>query len=317
MEITASYLPHKGDPVQRARELAGHLQKSDLYRDYRTAFETTTGLPLGLRAAGSFQPALQGSRLTNPFCALMAARNKSCAACLQLQQRVEESATTEGKTVECFAGLQESAVPIRVGENTIAYLHTGQVLAKAPTQARFQKVAQEIVASDPQADVSGLRAAYLRTRVMTRKQYESVVRLLGIFAQHLSARSNQIAVQETTSEIPAIARARAYIAEHHAEEFSLIDVARAVNTSPFYFCKLFRKSTGLTFTDYVARVRIEAVKQALLNPHTRVSEAAFAAGFQSLSQFNRVFRRIAGESPSDYRDRIHGPQHGASLAHAA
>jgi AraC-like DNA-binding protein len=53
-------------------------------------------------------------------------------------------------------------------------------------------------------------------------------------------------------------------------------------------------------------VRVETVKQLLLNPHKRVSEAAYEAGFQSLSQFNRVFRRIVGEAPSDYRDGLHG-----------
>ena len=46
----------------------------------------------------------------------------------------------------------------------------------------------------------------------------------------------------------------------------------------------------------------------MLNPHVRISEAAFAAGFQSLSQFNRVFRRIVGESPSVWRDRLHGAE---------
>jgi AraC-like DNA-binding protein len=44
----------------------------------------------------------------------------------------------------------------------------------------------------------------------------------------------------------------------------------------------------------------------LLDPHKRVSEAAFAAGFQSLSQFNRVFHRITGEAPRVYRERLQG-----------
>jgi AraC-like DNA-binding protein len=69
---------------------------------------------------------------------------------------------------------------------------------------------------------------------------------------------------------------------------------------------MFKKSTGLTFTDYLARVRVEKVRNLLLNPHKRISEAAFEAGFQSLSQFNRVFRRVAGEAPTTYRDRLHG-----------
>ena len=52
---------------------------------------------------------------------------------------------------------------------------------------------------------------------------------------------------------------------------------------------------------HISRLRVERVKELLLNPHKRVSEAAFEAGFQSLSQFNRVFRRVAGEAPSTYR----------------
>jgi AraC-like DNA-binding protein len=84
--------------------------------------------------------------------------------------------------------------------------------------------------------------------------------------------------------------------------------------SAFYFCKTFKKATGMTFTDYLARVRVEKVKNLLLNPHKRVSEAAYEVGFQSLSQFNRVFRRIAGEAPTTYRDRLHGV---ASRRHVA
>ncbi len=61
----------------------------------------------------------------------------------------------------------------------------------------------------------------------------------------------------------------------------------------------------MTFTDYLARVRVEKVKNLLLNSHKRVSEAAFEAGFQSLSRFNRVFRKTVGEAPSTYRERIH------------
>jgi AraC-like DNA-binding protein len=60
----------------------------------------------------------------------------------------------------------------------------------------------------------------------------------------------------------------------------------------------------MTFTEYLARLRVEKVKQLLINPNKRVSEAAFEAGFQSLSQFNRVFLRVAGESPSFYRERL-------------
>jgi AraC-like DNA-binding protein len=141
--------------------------------------------------------------------------------------------------------------------------------------------------------------------VVSKKQYEAILRLLTIFAQHLSSLSNQLTVQEANSENPSISRARVYIADQYAEELSLELVAKQVNMSAFYFCKMFKKATGLTFTDYLARIRIEKVKNLLLNPHKRISEAAYEVGFQSLSQFNRVFRRIAGEAPTVYRDRLH------------
>jgi AraC-like DNA-binding protein len=112
-------------------------------------------------------------------------------------------------------------------------------------------------------------------------------------------------------------KARAFIAEHLGEDLSLGQVAQAVHVSSTYFCKLFKAELGINFTDYVARVRVETVKQALLNPHTRVSEAAFEAGFQSLSQFNRVFRRVSGQSPSTYRDSLHGHGARATLSTAA
>ena len=292
--------------THRNREMVAQIEKSELFREYQKAFEATTGLPLGIRAAESFQAPLHASKQANQFCLLMAATNKSCAACLQLQGRLADNATTEAKTEQCYAGLTESAVPIRIGENVLGYLQTGQIMLQKPSQTRFKKVSNEL-AFDKQANAAELKEAYFATRVLPKKQYDAVVRLLSIFAAHLSARSNQIVTQEATAEAPVITSARQLIAEHFAEEIALTDVARAVNTSPFYFCKLFKTATGLTFTDYLARVRVETVKQILLNPHKRVSEAAYEAGFQSLSQFNRVFRRFAVESPSVYRERLHGP----------
>jgi AraC-like DNA-binding protein/ligand-binding sensor protein len=306
-------------PDANAAKVVSHLQRSPIYRDYHQAFEAATGLPLALRPAGSFQAPLHGSKQVNPFCALMAGTNKSCAACLQLQQRVEEGAATGAKTLQCFAGLSESAVPVRVGQNVLGYLQTGQVLLQAPTERRFNGIKQQLLAWNPSADLRRLKAAYFATRVLARRQYESVVNLLAVFAQHLSAISNQVMVQEAAVELPVVAKARAYIIEHHNEALHLQDVARAVNMSEFYFCKVFKKATGLTYTEYLARHRIERVKEMLLNPHMRVSEAAYAAGFQSLSQFNRIFRRIVGESPSTYRDHLHGtrPAGFRPLAHAA
>lgn len=302
----APTLPTSPASTESNRHLAVQLEKSPIFRDYRTAFQTATGLPLVLRAAGSFQPPMAGSKQINAFCSLMASRNKACAACLQLQEQVEREATTESKTLECFAGLSESAVPVRLGDQVVAYLQTGQVMFRAPTMAKFRAAVRQLEQWGAVGDVKELEVAYFKTRVLTRSHYEAMVRLVSSFAAHLSLLSNELMITASTSEPQAVGKARAYIAENLGNALSLTEVARAANTSAFYFCKIFKAAVGVTFTDYVSRTRVEKIKQALLNPNLRVSEAAYAAGFQSLSQFNRVFRRVTGESPSAYREHLHG-----------
>jgi YesN/AraC family two-component response regulator len=236
----------------------------------------------------------------------MAGTNQSCAACLQLQRKVEEEARLEPKTLKCFAGLCDSAVPVRVGENLVAFLQTGQILLHQPNKREFKKVARDLINWGVTADLKRLEEAYFQTRVLDKKQYDAVLRLLTIFAKHLSSLSNELMVSAQQAESPMISRAKVFIMEHQHEEMSLRQVAGSVNTSAFYFCKMFKKATGLTFTDYLARVRVEKVKNLLLNPHKRISEAAYEAGFQSLSQFNRVFRKVAGEAPTVWRDKLPG-----------
>ena len=119
--------------------LVGQLRRSQIYRDYAGAFRETTGLPLSLRPAGEFDLPHRGDPNENPFCVLMAQSNHSCAACLQLQQRIEDEAGLAPKTLKCFAGLCDSAVPVRVGENLIAFLGTGQILLHKPSRRQFSR----------------------------------------------------------------------------------------------------------------------------------------------------------------------------------
>ena len=315
---TASHAPAVSHETHhRPDEVANRLRSSELFRSYQQAFQTATGLPLVLRAAGSFQAPLAGSKNGSAFCALMAAKSKTCAACLQLQQQVEAAAISGIATLECFAGLSESVVPIRLGETIVAYLQTGQVLLRTPTERQFRAALRQLAQWGTEVDTDALHAAFFQTRVLTRAHYDAMLRLLASFGEHLSLLTNELMIKEAAAEPPAVVRARAFVTEHLGEHLSLAVVAQAAHMSAFYFCKVFKAATGLTFTDYVSRARVEKAKQLMLNPHTRVSEAAYEAGFQSLSQFNRVFRRTVGEAPSAYRHRLHSTTSSSALACAA
>jgi len=286
------------------RALVDALVGSRVYREYERAFSDVTGLPVALQPVETWQLPHHGKRNENPFCALMSQKSRACAACLQVQERLCARATTESQTVACPAGLCDTAVPVRLSDRLIGFLQTGQLFRKKPTEVQFERTAKLVEKWGLDVDRETLRNAYFAGKVVSPKQHESAVKLLTIFAQHLAILSNQVFIQQENAEPPVIKRAREYIHEHQAEELSLNQVAKAVNMSTFYFCKMFKKVAGINFTDYVARVRIEKSKNLLLNPNLRVSEIAFEVGFQSLTHFNRVFKKLLGQSPTDYRAQL-------------
>jgi AraC-like DNA-binding protein len=97
-------------------------------------------------------------------------------------------------------------------------------------------------------------------------------------------------------------KARHLIQENLGEELSLTRVAKQVNISAGHLSEKFKQVTGINFVEYVARARFEKACDLLRNGDLPVSEIAFAVGFQSLSQFNRVFKKLSGKSPTAHRN---------------
>ena len=285
-------------------DLIRRIGKSEMFSEYQAAFEDATGLPLALRPTEFWNLPHRNQRNENPFCAMMAQNNRSCAACLEAQQRAVAVANDRPATVTCFAGLSDTSVPVKLGERRIGFLQTGQVALKQPTQTDFKSISMQIMEWGLKVDLARLEEAYLNSKVLTQRQHAAVIRLLEIFGRQLSAAANRMALLDSEAEPPMIHRAKGYIAGHYRDPVGLNEIARTMHVSTFYFCKMFKKATDLTFTDYLGRVRVEKAKNLLLNPHLRISEIAYTVGFQSLTHFNRVFRKLTGESPTDFREKL-------------
>ena len=119
--------------------------------------------------------------------------------------------------------------------------------------------------------------------------------------KRLSAEEFENATSRNRAEPVEIWKTRKFIEEHSDEELSLRRAAKAVNIHPNYLCERFKQVTGMNFAEYVARTRFQKACKLLHDVRLRISEIAFAAGFQSLSQFNRVFKKFSGKSPTQYR----------------
>jgi AraC-like DNA-binding protein len=121
----------------------------------------------------------------------------------------------------------------------------------------------------------------------------------------LSAVEFENARSRNRAEPVEIWKTRKFIEEHSGEEFSLRRVAKAVNIHPNYLSERFKQVTGMNFVEYVALTRFEKACKLLHDGGLRISDIAFAAGFQSLSQFNRVFKKLCGKSPTQFRAAKH------------
>ncbi len=92
-----------------------------------------------------------------------------------------------------------------------------------------------------------------------------------------------------------------YIAAHLDQDVSLADLARTAGMSPHHFAVLFRERMSTSPHRYVVEQRIKRAKRLLRDPRRSVLEVALLSGFESQSHFGRVFRRVVGMTPSDYR----------------
>jgi len=103
-----------------------------------------------------------------------------------------------------------------------------------------------------------------------------------------------------------IKEALKYIADHYSEKLTLEEVAEVIDLSPYYFSHLIKEELGMTFVDYLTRVRIEVAKNLLRNTKRKLTQIAFDVGYGDQSYFSKVFKKREGITPSQYRRAYKG-----------
>ncbi len=291
-------------PNQPKSSLFHRLFHSDLFQVYRQAFEAATGLPLLLKSCDPNGDHTAQKPFRNPFCQELNSGRRPCEHCLNADLCLTSKSEEQAHTTRCFAGLRETAIPVRTGGQTIAFLSTGQVFDAEPSEKDFEALAEALRESNfPESRIQKLRDSFFATQVVTPESYQGMVTLIGVFALQLSESLNRLMIEDANSEPPVVISAKQYINANLEDRITLDEVAAHVCVSPYYFCKIFKQATGMTLTEYVNRRRIERAKRKLLVPHARVTEVAYDVGYQSLSQFNRSFLKYVGMSPTQFRER--------------
>jgi AraC-like DNA-binding protein len=238
------------------------LQASDLFNRYREAFRLAHGCALRLVSEEEHQ---HGELSSLPF-------------------------------------VTEMCLPVLLEGRTLAHLCVDPIRIAGGKASDFDAAARQMLDE-------GCTAAQLRTArkcfdklpVMSQQKAGAVETMLQLFAEQLGGHAERLFLQAVDNDPEPVKRARTYILAHLTDSMALEEVAEHAGVSPFHFCKVFKRATGLTFTEFVNKARVEEAKRLLLKPQARITEVAYDVGFQSLSQFNRSFRRVTAQSPTEYR----------------
>lgn len=107
--------------------------------------------------------------------------------------------------------------------------------------------------------------------------------------------------EETITENGIVLNAIAYIREHYMDPIGLQDVAQCCNVSPEYLSRIFKEETGVKFVDFLTNFRISMGKRMLVTGNYKVAEVAEAVGYSDQKYFQKVFKKICGISPAEYK----------------
>lgn len=225
----------------------------------------------------------------------------------QLRSRSVLSKSPE-QTV-CPCGLALFAVPVMEGSKALGWIEGGCVFTEAPSERMFLKIQESIAEADGPCDLKALRIDYFGTPVVSTESIASIVDLVRVVSAGIAREAQEQALGGDKLDPPAIARAKELVEQGYATKLKVATVARGVCLSEDHFSRLFKRVAGITFTEYVGRVRVTHAQHILVTSQKQIAEVAFECGFESIPHFNRMFKRFAGMAPKLYRASQQGELH--------
>jgi len=130
--------------------------------------------------------------------------------------------------------------------------------------------------------------------------YDKPAHLTPYFEELLIAIVKQN-IENTTLDNPHIAKGIKYIHENFAEPINLLALCHYLGLNNCYFCVLFKNQTGMTFSQYLNKVRISESKKLLESTDESIIDISLAVGFNNHNHFSATFKKLTGVTPTEYR----------------
>ncbi len=128
----------------------------------------------------------------------------------------------------------------------------------------------------------------------------SIFQFLAVSDEYEDLEVRPISSQTILKQQERMHRIHQFVEMNFQKPIDTQQIAEEVNLTLPAFCRYFKKATKLTYTDFVNQYRVQYAKKLLIQDKN-VTETCFECGFESLSYFNRIFKKFAGVSPSTFR----------------
>ena len=150
----------------------------------------------------------------------------------------------------------------------------------------------------------------LKTLTCENDSFYSLIKLLIILHElsidkgmrELSTGQFAANVMHQHSSDESLGRVMDYLSRHYSEVIRLSEVAEMVNMSESSFCRFFKQHTSKSFIDFLTDIRLGAASRALIDSSLSIAEIGYDCRFNNLSNFNRIFKKKKGVTPSEFRD---------------
>ncbi|MHA4812045.1 helix-turn-helix domain-containing protein [Flavitalea flava] len=150
-----------------------------------------------------------------------------------------------------------------------------------------------------------------KLEILTKKKnFDLVVGLLEILS--ILADSEEIAFINNEAYTPATTSSQSnrltdvfrYVKEHYSEDISLSCIAKVANLTPQSFCRLFKNKMNKHFVEYLNDIRVSNACKLLIETDMSISQVAFDCGYNTVSNFNKLFKKITGLAPKEYKKKM-------------
>lgn len=293
--------PHEDNILQKA------VSSFVLHRKFHLCIHDTSGI---LYSNPLLTIPVNHRNHTGCFCRnakTTAAGLRFCLRCKAASLR-KAMAGKETYIGQCYLGMVEIVRPVMVDGKMVCVIYLGNLFREDKKDEMLERIAKicRITGADSKTLADSLRSsqAFYETDI---EAYYNMLDVLEYIIKAFAGRNPGHKKSGGNSPIYcptnhwAIEAIQNYIFEFHNRDLKLSQLAKLFFLNPDYLCRLFRKETGMSFSEYVNDIRISQAKSLLELTNDGIMDISLQIGFNNVTYFNYLFKKATGISPKQYR----------------